>query len=328
MTVSATASAVARVLAGDVRAVARMITRAESRAAGVGGEIAELYRSAGRSWIIGVTGAPGTGKSTLVSAMISELRRRERTVAIVAVDPSSPYSGGAILGDRIRLSGFESDVGVFIRSMATRGALGGIARATVDAVTVLDAAGMDHVIIETVGVGQDEIDIASAAHVTVVVSVPGLGDDVQAMKAGVLEIADIHVVNKADRDGADRTLAELRSMLSLGSAHPGLPRPPIVKTTAPSGAGVVELVNEIDRHHRALIESGRLGGRVRAMAERQVQVLAQRILVDDLQSPARGEAFDRVLDDVCARRLDPASAAEQLLRPSEGEVHVSAKTDA
>ncbi|MDP9265423.1 MAG: methylmalonyl Co-A mutase-associated GTPase MeaB [Chloroflexota bacterium] len=312
---SATRSHVERVLAGDARAVARMITRAETRAPGAGDEIAELFRSGGRAWIVGLTGAPGTGKSTLASALTVELRRRGATVGIVAVDPSSPYSGGAILGDRIRLSGLESDPGVFIRSMATRGALGGIARATADAITVLDAAGMDYVLVETVGVGQDEIDIVSAVHAVVVVSVPGLGDDVQAMKAGILEIADIHVVNKADRDGADRTVADLRSMLSLGGAQrAGLSRPAIVKTVAATAAGVDELADELDRHRRALVESGGLAARARAMAERQVQALAQRILVDHLQGPARGEAFERAVEEVCARRLDPASAAEQLLQ--------------
>ncbi len=302
------------VLARDPRAIARMITRAESRTPGVGEEIAALFRAGGRAWVVGVTGAPGSGKSTLVGALVVELRRRGGTVGVVAVDPSSPYSGGAILGDRIRLAGLESDPGVFIRSMATRGALGGLARATADAVTVLDAAGMDHVLVETVGVGQDEIEIASAAHAVVVVSVPGLGDDVQAMKAGVLEIADIHVVNKADRDGADRTLAELRSMLSLGGRARARPRPAILRTVATSGEGAAELADEIARHRRWLVDTGELAARSRAMAERQVRTLAQRILADHLQGPARGEAFDHAVDEVCARRLDPASAAEQLLR--------------
>ncbi|MFN2521415.1 MAG: methylmalonyl Co-A mutase-associated GTPase MeaB [Candidatus Limnocylindria bacterium] len=310
---SATRSVVDGVLARDPRAIARMITRAETRAPGVGEEIAELFRASGRAWVVGVTGAPGSGKSTLVNALTVELRRRGATVGVVAVDPSSPYSGGAILGDRIRLAGLESDPGVFIRSMATRGALGGVARATADAVTVLDAAGMDHVLVETVGVGQDEIEIASAAHAVVVVSVPGLGDDVQAMKAGVLEIADIHVVNKADRDGADRTVAELRSMLSLGG-RARAQRPAILRTIATSGEGAAELADEIARHRKALTDGGGLATRARAMAERQVRALAQRILVDHLEGPARGEAFDRAVDDVCARRLDPASAAEQLLR--------------
>jgi LAO/AO transport system kinase len=306
-----------RVLNGEVPAIARLITRAETGAEGAEAELAELHRRGGRAWIVGVTGASGSGKSTLVGALTSELRKRGETVGIVAVDPTSPYSGGAILGDRIRLGDVAADPGVYIRSMATRGALGGLARATYDAITILDAAGKDWILVETVGVGQDEVDIATTAHTTLVVTVPGLGDDIQALKAGVVEIADLQVVNKADREGADRTAMELRAMLNLGKATPpGGRKPPVLKVVAASGTGVRELAAEIARHREWLRAGGRLVEREREMARRRIATLAQRILSDSLRQPDMGTAFETAVEAVRTRQTDPVTAARRLIAES------------
>lgn len=305
---------VAGVRTGQLRAIARMITRIESAAPGVDEELAELYRSAGRAHVVGVTGAPGSGKSSLVSALATCLRREGKAVGILAVDPSSPYSGGALLGDRIRMLQHGGDAGVFIRSMATRGALGGLARATADAATVLDAAGMEFVLIETVGVGQDEVDIARASHTTVVVSIPGTGDEIQAIKAGVLEIADIHVVNKADRDGAHRAIRDLTAMLRLGPIDPGRWHPPVLATVATTGHGVEELAAALHEHFAALADGHDLERRERAMASARVSAIAQNLVAARLDDPHVGDGAARLLDDVYRRRLDPLTAANALLQ--------------
>src|SRR4051794_22770981 len=244
-----------RVLARDVRAVARLLTRAESGIDEARETLDAMFAHAGRAHVVGITGVPGSGKSTLVARLAAALRKSGRRIAIVAVDPSSPFSGGAILGDRIRMSELGGDSGVFVRSMATRGALGGLAKGTLEAVDVLDAAGFDIVVIETVGVGQDEVEVARAAHTTVVVSAPGLGDDIQAIKAGILEIADIHAVSKCDRPDANKTIADLKNMLALGltrldtanftAAHsPAAPawRPPVIATSSIRDEGVAALL--------------------------------------------------------------------------------------
>lgn len=303
-----------QVRSGSVSAIARMISRVEAGAPGAADQMAELYRAGGHAWVVGVTGVPGSGKSTLVGGITRALRAQGKTVGIVAVDPSSPYSGGSILGDRIRLTDLSSDDGVFIRSMASRGALGGIARATADAVSVLDAAGKDVVLIETVGVGQDEVEIATASHTTLVVSVPGLGDQIQALKAGVTEIADIHVVNKADCEGADRTAAELKVLLRLGP--PGSPTswcPPVLKVVAARDEGVLTVVHMIDQHRAWLIESGQLEVRDRDMAARRVMTIASQLLHDELTNPSRGADFEALVAEVTLRRLDPFNAAYRLL---------------
>jgi LAO/AO transport system kinase len=299
------------VLAGEVGAIARMITRVERGAVDGADQLAEIYRAGGRARVIGITGPPGAGKSTLVAALGTELRRRDFTLGIVAVDPSSPYSGGSVLGDRIRMQALGDDPEVFIRSMATRGALGGIARATADAVAVLDASGKDVVLVETVGVGQDEVDIAQASHSIVVVSAPGLGDDVQALKAGLLETADVHVVNKADRDGADRTVAELRSMLGFGPGEGWVA--PVLPTCATTGQGVTELADALNAHHVWLVASGALHERQRLMARHRLKTLLTAIVHERLERPVPGSAFEAAVEALRLRTTDPWTAAHSLL---------------
>src|SRR5712691_8239941 len=234
-----------RILAGDPRAIARGISLVEDDADAGAALARELFGRSGRAFLVGVTGAPGAGKSTLVDGLVTRWRKAGRTVGVIAVDPTSPYSGGAMLGDRVRMQAHAQDAGVFIRSMATRGHLGGLARATADAALVLDAAGKDIVILETVGVGQDEVEIVRTADVSIVTLVPGTGDDVQALKAGIMEIADIFVVNKADREGADRLVSSVEANLGLGTYADGAWRPPVLKTVATTGSGVPQLVDAI-----------------------------------------------------------------------------------
>ena len=304
-----------RVLDGDPRAIARMISRVERGEAGVARDIAQLFEAGGGAHIVGTTGAPGTGKSTLVAGIASELLRRGRTVGVIAVDPSSPYSGGAILGDRVRMSAVTAEPGMFMRSMAGRGALGGLARATADAVTVLDAAGKDVVLIETVGVGQDEVDIAGAAHTTLLVSVPGLGDDIQLLKAGVVEIADVHVVNKADRDGANQLVGQIKTMLRQwpGTRLRGEWEIPVVTTVASREQGIGELVNAIEEHHRWLGRGDELERRERHMAAARISAICTGILRDRLEDPGVGAEFEAAVDLVQRRRLDPSAAARRLV---------------
>ena len=300
-----------RVLAGDPRAVARAISLIEDEAADGAELVRRVFANTGRAYLVGVTGAPGAGKSTLVDRVIAELRRGGRTVGVVAVDPTSPFSGGAILGDRVRMQQHVADAGVFIRSMATRGHLGGLARATAEAALVLDAAGKDIVLIETVGVGQDEVDIVRTADVSIVTLVPGAGDEVQALKAGIMEIADIFVVNKADREGADRTVASIEAMLSLESFADGKWRPPIVKTEATTGKGTAGLVAAIEkfREHTA----GALGERRRARAEFRVRELMAHRFVQHVEQRvlAPGE-FEQMLDRIAARETDPYSVVDDI----------------
>src|SRR3954469_15337186 len=266
-----TATLSERVLAGDVRAVARAISLVEDEGADGAALIRQIFTHTGRAYLVGVTGPPGAGKSTLVDRMTSELRASGRTVGVVAIDPTSPFTGGALLGDRVRMQAHAGDAGVFIRSMATRGHLGGLARATGDAALVLDAAGKDVILVETVGVGQDEIEIVRTADVSIVTLVPGAGDDVQALKAGVMEIADIFVVNKADREGADRAAASLEAMLSLQAYGPGQWRPPILQTEATTGRGVAGLLENVDRFRTQT--RAQQGDRRRARAEFRVREL-------------------------------------------------------
>jgi GTPase len=311
----AAASLIADVRAGVRKSIARLMSIAESTSVGGKPVLAELHRHTGRAHVIGLTGVPGSGKSTMVRALTQKFRESARTVGIVAVDPSSPFSGGAILGDRIRMLELAGDPGIFIRSMATRGTLGGLARATLDVVDVLDAAGYDVVIIETVGVGQDEVDIVQAAHSVVVVSAPGLGDEIQAIKAGVLEIADIHVVSKCDRAEAGETVADLRAMLKLGGLGKDANstwKVPVVATSAQSREGIDHLVDAIDEHRAYLVDSGELNIRHRRILEMRILKAAEDILRDRLLRQKR-QILNRLLDSAVERDLDPFTAARRLL---------------
>jgi len=300
-----------RLLERDPRAIARAISLIENEAPGAAGLIGRLFPKTGRAYLIGVTGPPGAGKSTLVDRLTTELRRSARTVGVLAVDPTSPYSGGAILGDRVRMQAHAEDEGVFIRSMATRGHLGGLARTTAEAAVVLDAAGFDVVIIETVGVGQDEVDIVRTADVSVVTLVPGTGDEVQALKAGIMEIADIFVVNKADREGADRTAASIETMLSLEPWPEGAWRPPVLRTVATTGAGVPELLATIDEFRARTGDEQ--AGRRRARAEWRLREMLARRFMQHVEGAVLGQGeFDRVLERIAVRDLDPYAAAESL----------------
>ena len=306
-----------RVLAGDPRAVARAISLIEDEAPAGAELVRRIFTRTGRAYLIGVTGPPGAGKSTLVDRMTAEIRKTGRTVGVVAVDPTSPYTGGAILGDRVRMQTHAGDSGVFIRSMATRGQLGGLARATGEAAMVLDAAGKDVVIIETVGVGQDEVDIVRTADVSIVTIVPGTGDEVQALKAGIMEIADVFVVNKADREGADRTVMSIEAMLSLHTFGEGEWRPPIMKTQATTGRGVPELLEMVERfrQHTAATQ----GSRRRARAEwRLRELLGHRFLQHVEKNVLKPGEFESVLDRIASRETDPYSAVDAIFARAVG----------
>ena len=302
-----------RVLAGDARAIARAISLIEDDVPAAADLVRRVFAHTGRAHLVGVTGAPGAGKSTLVDRMTTAIRQSGQTVGIVAVDPTSPFSGGAILGDRVRMQAHAGDPGVFIRSMATRGHLGGLAHATGEVALVLDASGRDVVLIETVGVGQDEVEIVRTADVTIVTLVPGTGDDVQALKAGIMEIADIFVVNKADREGADRTVASIEAMLSLQTYEAADWRPPVVRTEAISGKGVAELLAAVARfaaHPRANRE-----GRRRARAEwRMRELLGRRFLEHVERHVLAPNELEELLERIASRQIDPYTAVDDILR--------------
>ena len=300
--------------AGDRGALARLLSLAE-RGGDEARDVARLVAGGGgRAHVVGVTGAPGAGKSTLVSALIAVARAAGETVAVLAVDPSSPFTGGAILGDRVRMQDHAGDAGVYIRSMATRGHLGGLAVAAADAVRVLDAVGFDRVVVETVGVGQVEVEIARAADTTVVVVNPGWGDAVQANKAGLMEVADLFVINKADRPGADATRRDLEQMLELSEIPAGAWRPPIVATTATTGEGAAEAWAAIGAHRDAAAASGALGERRARRAREELREIVARRLEARARATCEGADWERLAAEVAAGRTDPWSAADEMLR--------------
>lgn len=301
------------VLKGDFRAIARLITAVENESAEADAWLRELFPHTGRAFTLGVTGAPGSGKSTLVDRLTAQYRRRGSKVAVIAVDPSSPFSGGAILGDRIRMQSHSLDPGTFIRSMATRGNLGGLARTTADVVTVLDAAGFDLVIIETVGVGQDEVDVARTAEATLVLLVPGMGDDIQAMKAGIMEIADVFVINKSDHPGADRVEVELNALLTLSDRADGW-KPVVVRTVATTGEGVDACIEAVEAFRMFQEASpARQARRVLVQKERLLELVRSRVARQLLGRPQGAERLERLAERVAARELDPYTAADELL---------------
>lgn len=308
-----TAALVEGVLAGRRRALARLLSAVEAGQEDVVREvIAAVHPHTGRAHTIGITGSPGVGKSTLTSALVTAQRRRGRRVGVLAVDPSSPFSGGALLGDRVRMADHATDDGVTIRSMASRGHLGGLSWATPQAMTVMDAAGFDVVIVETVGVGQAEVEIASLADSTVVVLAPGMGDAIQAAKAGILEVADVYVVNKADREGADRTARELRGMLGLAAAPRGW-EPPVLTAVAEQGEGIEALADALDAHLAWAEGSGHRTQQRRRAARVQVREIVLAGVRRRMQQVDDGALLEAVLDDVVARRTDPYAAADSLM---------------
>ncbi len=312
---------VPRVAAGQTGAVARLISRAESGTPEARPALAEIYRRAGGAHVIGITGVPGSGKSTLVARFAQMLRARGSKLGIVAVDPSSPFSGGSILGDRVRMVELATDPGVYIRSMATRGAMGGMARAALDAVDILDVAGFDTIIIETVGVGQDEVEIARASHTTVVVSAPGLGDEIQAIKAGILEIADIHVVSKCDRSDANRTITDLKSMLTLGALTSGKTdwAVPVVGLSSLSGEGFEEFADKIAAHRRVAFETASGRARQAGIARFRLEKTAENLLLERFAKDAERLA-PSLAERLLRRDGDPYTLATEMLdSPAEKE---------
>ncbi len=301
-----------RVREGEVRAIARAISLIEDDEPVAADVVRDLFASTGRSYLVGITGPPGAGKSTLVDRLTAELRRAGGTVGVIAVDPSSPYSGGAILGDRLRMLSHSGDPGVYIRSMATRGHLGGLARATHEAAYVLDAAGKDWIVIETVGVGQDEVDIVRTADVSILTLVPGTGDEVQALKAGIMEIADIFVVNKSDRDGADRLVSSIEAMLALEDFGPDEWVPPILRTQATTGAGVAELLDTIGRFRAHEVTKQAARRRIRHES-RLREILMERFMEHVERHVLQPGEFEALLDRLADRAVDPYTAAADIL---------------
>ena len=301
------------VLAGDRRSIAKAITIAENDTAEAKKLIALIYPHTGKAHIIGLTGPGGSGKSTLIEKIVREYRRKGKTVGVVAVDPTSPFSGGAFLGDRIRMQELSTDEGVFIRSMATRNYPGGIAKATKDAVKILDASGKDVVIVETVGAGQSEVEIIKVAQTIVVIHAPGLGDEIQAIKAGLMEIADIFVVNKADRENADKTAMDIQAVMQLSNKAVAW-KPPIIKTIALTGEGVPQLIEKIEEHRLCLEkEAGGKRGLERAEAE-LAEAIREKLTSSVIEELKRKGEFGELLQKIMRREIDPASAAEKLLR--------------
>ncbi|MFC2002638.1 methylmalonyl Co-A mutase-associated GTPase MeaB [Chloroflexota bacterium] len=305
-----------KVLEGDVRAAARLMRGIEDGAPDAFEELESVYPHTGRAYIVGVTGAPGTGKSTLVDALISAVRQRDMTVGVVAIDPTSPFTGGAILGDRVRMQKHSTDSGVFIRSLATRGWLGGLSKAAISIVHVMDAMGKDIILVETVGIGQAEVDITRLADTSVFVLTPGMGDAIQMMKAGILEVADIFVINKADQEGAHHLKLELQAMLGMKSSFPDDWQPAIVLTEALNNEGIEELAEEVLRHKQFLTSTGGLDKRRRERARLELIEAIESSLKDYVNSGIDKDALEKLVNDLMQRKTSPHSAALEIINQS------------
>ena len=303
-----------RILEGDIRAASRLMRDIDDRMPRALESLKELYPKTGRAYIIGITGPPGSGKSTIVDKMIDIFRKEEKSVGIVAVDPTSPFTGGAILGDRIRMQRHATDEGVFIRSLATRGCLGGLTRSTQDIIHVMDAMGKDIILVETVGVGQDEVEIVNTAHTSIVIFVPGLGDDIQAIKAGIIEIGDLFVINKCDREGADKVERDLRMVLEMGRRREDNWEPLIFKTEAILGKGIFELVYGIYRHKQVLEQNKSLEKKLRERTKTTfLEILESEVMAHFIEKMEKEGQWDKIIDDLMNRRIDPYSVAERLM---------------